>query len=58
MSSEEDAALDRLLDRTSRSALAALGGGIDVEQRLRDLHRQVHDPGPVDGDERPHHGGP
>jgi hypothetical protein len=58
MSSEEDAALDRLLDRASRSALAALGGEIDVEQRLRDLHRQVDDPNPVGGDERPHHGGP
>jgi hypothetical protein len=46
MNADEDAALDRLLDRASRSALAALGAEIDVEQRLRELHRQADDPGP------------
>jgi hypothetical protein len=36
-----DAELDRLLERTSASALKSLDEAIDVEQRLRDLHREA-----------------
>jgi len=43
--------LERLFDRASRSALRSLDTMIDVDQRLRDLYREIeHETPPPDGD--------
>ncbi|MEV4755451.1 hypothetical protein AB0J86_10095 [Micromonospora sp. NPDC049559] len=41
MDPDKDLVLDRILERTPASALASLNAVIDVEQRLRDLYREV-----------------
>jgi len=39
MDKDTDFVLDRLLEQTAESTLATLTAAIDIEQRLRDLHR-------------------
>ena len=44
--------LERLFNRASRSALRSLDALIDVDQRLRDLYREIeHDTPPPEGDD-------
>ncbi|MFC4068834.1 hypothetical protein [Actinoplanes subglobosus] len=45
-----DAELDRFLARATASALTTLTAGIDVAQRLRELHA---DPAPTTPDDEP-----
>lgn len=39
MDKDTDFVLDQLLNQTAKSGLAILTAAIDIEQRLRDLHR-------------------